>query len=262
MLPYYDLRSGHLAIEMLDERIEGARHVPVTQIPRRDLGPVHLLVVFFSVPDQTCILLCEEEFLVSDPAVPTHIGVGPPSQFDQLGHDLVFARDGAREGELIAVCLPLAPNLIEAGVPFTGSSRLVGIDTVEVVHDGLHRSTEAVEIQPIESGLGRRLPVGIVAGPKPLHESHDVTISPHPRREATKVRQCRGGVLVIRKSHHVAIDSVGIGPIGLDRHGGKAALIDEATSDTGSLPVELVRSVRGLADQNETSVIDKISSAS
>jgi len=100
--------------------------------------------------------------------------------------------------------------------------------------------------------------MGIVASPEPLHEGQDILVSPHPRREAPKVRQCRVGVIVMGEPHHVAVDTVGIGPIGLDRHRGEPALVDEATGNTGSLPVELVRAVRGLADQNETPVPDEI----
>ena len=179
---------------MLDKRIERARHVPVTEIPRRDLRSVHLLVVLLGVAHEPGVLLGKEELVVGDPTVTTEIGVGPPSQLDQLGHDLVLARDRTREREPVSVRLALTTDVVEAGVAVSGPARLVGIDTIQVFHDGLHRGPKAVEVQPVEAGLGGLVPVGVISGSKPFHEGHDVTVSPHPRRETPKVRQCRVGV--------------------------------------------------------------------
>ena len=81
------------------------------------------------------------------------------------------------------------------------------------------------------------------------------TSTPGSRSE---VRQCRIGVCVIGESHHVAVDPVGVGPVGLDRHGGESTFVNEPTGDAGPLPVELVRPVRGLADQDEAPVADEI----
>jgi len=258
VLPHDDLRSWELAIEVLHERVECAGHVPVAKVPRRGLGSIHLLVVLFGVADQTSVLLCEEEFVVGDPAITPQIGVGPPPQLDELGHDFVLARNRIRERESVAIGLPLASDLVEARIALTGPTRLAGIDPLEVLHDRLHRGTEAVEIQPVEAGLGCGVPVGVVAGPEPLHEAEDVTVSPHPRRKTAKVRQCRIRVLVIGQPHHVSIHTVGIGPISLDGDRRKAPLVDEATGDPGPLPVELVRAMRCLADQDKTPIAHNV----
>ena len=93
VLPHDDLRPGELAVEVLDERVERAGHVPVAQVPRRHLGPVHLLVVLLGVAHEARVLLGEEVLVLGDPAVAAQVRVGPAAQLDQLGDDLVLARD-------------------------------------------------------------------------------------------------------------------------------------------------------------------------
>ena len=56
----------------------------------------------------------------------------------------------------------------------------------------------------------------------------------------------------------VVIDSIGVGPIGLDGDSGKSFLADQPLGDLRPFPVKLVRAVRRLADQHEASVTDKL----
>jgi hypothetical protein len=55
-----------------------------------------------------------------------------------------------------------------------------------------------------------------------------------------------------------AVDPVSIGPVGLDCDRAESLLLDEALRDERALPVELVRAVRGLADQDELRVPDQL----
>src|SRR5665213_1953132 len=52
VLPDDDLAGAHLPVEVLDQRVERSRHVLIAKIPRRHLGPVHLVVVLLGVPDE------------------------------------------------------------------------------------------------------------------------------------------------------------------------------------------------------------------
>ena len=100
--------------------------------------------------------------------------------------------------------------------------------------------------------------VRVVAGPQPLDEVQHVVVAPHPRREAPEVRQGGVRVAVARETHHVAIHPIRVGPIALDRNRGEATLLDQAPGDAGALSVELVRPVRGLADEDEAPVTDEV----
>lgn len=100
--------------------------------------------------------------------------------------------------------------------------------------------------------------MGVVSDSQPFDERQDIAVSPHPRRETAKVRQCGIGVLVIGEPHHVAVDPVGVGPISFDRYCSESTLVNQAAADAGSLPVKLVRAVRRLADQYETPVAYEI----
>jgi hypothetical protein len=78
---------------------------------------------------------------------------------------------------------------------------------------------------------------------QPFHEFDDVSVTPHPGRKAPEVGERRHRVGVGAHAAHVAVDAVGIGPIGLDRDGGEAPLRDEPPRDQGALAIELVRAV-------------------
>ena len=60
----------------------------------------------------------------------------------------------------------------------------------------------------------------------------------------------------------VAIDPVGVRPVGLDRDGGEALLAISRWVIWRALAIELVRAVRRLADQHEPRVADRSRSAS
>ena len=62
----------------------------------------------------------------------------------------------------------------------------------------------------------------------------------------------------MRQAHHVAVDPVRVGPVGLDRDRGEAELVDQPAGDAGPLPVELVGAVGRLADEHEAAVADEV----
>ena len=152
--------------------------------------------------------------------------------------------------------------MIEARVALAGPARLGRVDPVEVVDDRLHRRAEAVEVEPVEAGLGRRVRLGSRCGPAATRRTPATSRLRHIHAGKRRKSDERGvGVGVVRQAHDVAVDAVGVGPVGLDRDGGEAALVDQAPGDAGSLPVELVGAVRGLADQHEPPVAHEVEQA-
>ena len=63
---------------------------------------------------------------------------------------------------------------------------------------------------------------------------------------------------VARRAQHVAIDAVGVGPVGLDRDCAEAFSVISRLVSSRALPVELVRSVARLADQHAVSSLGEL----
>ena len=93
---------------------------------------------------------------------------------------------------------------------------------------------------------------------EPADEVEDVGVAPHPGRESLESRQRVDGLGVVAATADVAVDAIGVGPVGLDGHGVEALLADQPLGDLRPLPIELVRAVRGLADQHEAGVADQL----
>ena len=92
---------------------------------------------------------------------------------------------------------------------------------------------------------------------QPAYEVEHVGVAPHPLREPLEARERLAAAPVFAPPAHVAVDAVGVRPVGLDRHGRKAFLFDEPLRDLRALAVELVRAVRRLAEQHEPRVADE-----
>ena len=250
VLPDDHLRPAELPVEMVDERVEGERHVAVPEVPGAHRRPVHLLVVLLGVAHDESVLLGEELLVLGEPPVSTEIELGASAQLDELGHHLVLAREGATECEGVPVRLAVCSHLVEARVAPAGPGCFVGIDPVEVADHRLHRRAEAVQIETVEASLGGRIAMGVPL-PQPLDEVHDIPVAPHPRRKPLEVAECGRRVGVAREAHHVAVDPVRVGPVALDRDGSEAELVDQPPRDARPLPVELVGPVRRLPDEHD-----------
>src|SRR5438552_11334749 len=98
MGPDDSFRLPALTTEMRNECIERLDHVVVAQVPRRYVFEKHRAVVLFGVLDQSCILLCVEEFILGDATVAPRVFGGPTSQFDELPDDCIPARFAAIGG--------------------------------------------------------------------------------------------------------------------------------------------------------------------
>jgi hypothetical protein len=54
-----------------------------------------------------------------------------------------------------------------------------------------------------------------------------------------------------RTPAHEAVDAVRVGPVGLDGDRGEALFVDQPPRDRGAIGVELVRAVRGFAEEHD-----------
>ena len=95
-------------------------------------------------------------------------------------------------------------------------------------------------------------------GAQPADEVQDIGVAPHPGRKAAEAAQRLLGVGVRPGAPDVPVDPVGVGPVPLDRHGGESELVDQPLRDAGTLTIELVRPVAGLAEQHDPRVTDEL----
>ncbi len=258
VLPHDHLGVPELPVEVLDERVECGRHVPVAEVPGRDLGPVHLLVVLLGVTNEQRVLLGEEQVVLGDPAVPAEVGVPAATELEELRHDLVLAGQRAFVRECVAVRLTVDAEVVEARVARSGLLGFGRIHAVEVRDHRFHRGAQAVQVEADEAHPARRMPVRLVPRARPLHELDDVPVPPHPRREPPEVAQRMLGVAVVREPHHVAVHPVRVRPVGFGRDGVEAELVDQPAGDPCPLPVEVVGSVGGLTDEDEVLGPDEV----
>src|SRR5271165_4807118 len=134
--------------------------------------------------------------------------------------------------------------MVETGVAGPCTSRGHRINLLEIADYLLHRSMQAVEIQPVETGLATMLrSTASIVGPQPLDEVTDGGVAPHPRREtlesAQRLFRCCVGALPA----HVPVHPVGVRPVRLGGHRAEPLLLDQPFGDLGSGPIELLGSV-------------------
>ena len=189
VFPDHDLGATASPVEVVEQGVERRGHVPIPQVPRRDVGAVHLLVVLLGVAHHDGVLFGAEQLVLGQPAIALGVLRGLASQRDQLGDDLVLAgnRPLVRQGE--AVGLALGADVVEARIPRSGALRLVGIDRVEVRDDRFDRGPQAVEVEPVEARHAERIGDPVVPLAQPVDELDHLGVAPHPGREASEVAQ-------------------------------------------------------------------------
>ena len=224
----------------------------VPKVPRRHVRAVHLPVVLLGVADEHCVLLGVEELVLRKGAVGGQEPSASPLEVGELSDHLVFARQRQVERDRLTVPGTDVPHVIEAAVPSPGRVGSFGIDDVEIGDHRLHRCAQAVEVETVEAGLRPSVAEGVVSRSQPLDEPAHVTVAPHPRREPLEVGECRRCIDVGGLAHHVAVDSIGVGPVGLDGDRVEALLVDQTLRDARSFAIEIVRAV--VASPSSTSL--------
>jgi hypothetical protein len=177
--------------------------------------------------------------------------VGPRAHLVQLRQHAMLARRRGAEPRRVGVALAVLVEAVEAAVAF---ARLLGglrIVFVEIVQHLVDRAEHAVQVQAVEAGLRAR--AGIMPA-LPLDEGDDVAVAPHPGGEAPEAAERLLRVAVGAAPAHVAVDAIGVGPVGFDGDGVEAVLFDQQLRDARAFGVELVRAVRGFAEQHEAAL--------
>ena len=85
---------------------------------------------------------------------------------------------------------------------------------------------------------------------KPADEIEDIRVAPHPLWEAEEAAEGIARLSGARPPAHVPVHAIGIGPVGLRGDRAEALLGDQALRDLGPNPIELVRTVRRLSEQD------------
>lgn len=243
---------------MFGERVEGFGHVAVAHVPGRDPTPEHGAVVEFGVLHRHGIPPGTEQF-IGLRAVAAETFQGRGVHLDQLGDDLLFAGLSCTERSRVPVCLSIrSRGVIEACVSRASTPGRLAIDSVQVGDHILHRAVQTVEVEPVETDAVQILCSARVVSMQPVDEVLDHGISPHPRREPFEPRQRLVGGSVTSRPLDPAIDSVGVGPVGLRSHSREAFVLDEPPGDSSAGVIELFGAVRALADEYEFRVADEV----
>jgi hypothetical protein len=255
--PDHDLAPSVPAIEVVAQGLQGLGHVAIAEVPGRLAAAEHRAVVGLGVAGQAGVLLGGEEGVLAAPAVPGGELRGPPLELRELLDDLLLARLGGSDAGDVPVGLRVVAEVVEAAVARPGPPGGLGVDVVQVVDDGGDRGVEAVEVEPVEADL---LPVreSLVVPPQPFDELKDDRVPPHPAREVSETRQGLLGRGDASPAPDVAVDPLGVRPVGLDGDGREVALLDETAGDLGALAVELLGAVGAVADQDVAGVADQV----
>ena len=148
--------------------------------------------------------------------------------------------------------------MFETRIAIPRPFRCLGIDFVQIADHFLDRGVEAVEIESVEADLLIVTADAIVVLAQPADETEHVGVAPHPGRKALEVAESVDRFGVVADSANKSIDAVGVRPIRLHCDGVEPLLGDEPPRDLRARRVELVRSVRSFADQDEMSVADEV----
>jgi hypothetical protein len=147
--------------------------------------------------------------------------------------------------------------MLEARVAIARAACGIGVGVLQVIEHRGDRAVQAVEVESVEADPRRGVAFTVVRA-QPVDERTHLGVAPHPCREPFEAGE-RGvciGILAI--APHVAVHAVRIGPVSLDRHRGEAFFPDEAARDLGAHCVELVRAVRGFADEHDACAADAL----
>src|SRR6266446_1826084 len=256
VLPNHDLAASDASIEVAQQLLEGPGHVPVAPVPGLDVPPVHRPVVFLGILHHARVLDRLEPLL---PRISVARRVARRTllqQLDELLHHRVLARSDGSQRRAPRVLLDGASEVVEAAVALSGEAGGLRIDLPQIPQDFVDRRVQAVQIEAVEADLRRARREGVIVRPQPAHEVEHVRVAPHPDREPLETGKGGVGVPVLAQSPDEAVDPVRVGPVRLDRDSVKAFFDDQALGEPRPLGVEIVRAVRGLAQQDQPGVAD------
>src|SRR5207248_372481 len=134
-------------------------------------------------------------------------------------------------------------HVVEAGISPSRSYCPFRIYLVEVRKHGFHRRAETVKIESVESGFQIVGTDSVVVTSEPADEVEYNGIAPHPGRKEPESFERFEASGIVSLSTDVPVDTIGVGPVGLDRYGRKSFFLDETLCYFRSFPVKFVRAV-------------------
>ena len=93
---------------------------------------------------------------------------------------------------------------------------------------------------------------------KPFEKRHDIRVAPHPAREAGEVSKRTGRVAIVAGEPDPPVRAIRVRPVRLDGDDVEAFSNDERFGELRPRAIELVRSVRRLADEDDARVADYV----
>lgn len=170
---------------------------------------------------------------------------------------MVLARLGQAQAGNIAVAVHVTAELLEARVTLAGPLRRGGIHGREIAEHRFDGGVKAIEIEPVEADARRGGPCAVEPA-QPAEKRHDDVVAPHPAWEARKAVQRPGRVHLVRLETHPSTGTGRIRPVRFDGHDIEPVLLEEGRREIGPNLVELGGPVRGLADQHDAGVADRL----
>src|SRR6266436_8989477 len=117
---------------------------------------------------------------------------------------------------------------------------------------------QAIEIEAVKSNLCSARRERVFVRSQPFDEFDYYGVAPHPGWESPKIGEGFHRIEVIARAADVAVDAVGVRPVGFDCDGCKVFLLDQPLRNLGPLAVELMRAVGCLAEQCEACIADSV----
>jgi hypothetical protein len=231
-------------VEVVAQRGKRLDHVRVAQVPRRDSAAEHRPVVLLRVPHEASVLLGEELLVAREAAVARR----EVAHLNELRDSLVLARLARPERRSLRVRLRVG-RMVEASVPLPRPRGRIRRNRFEIRNDCLDGRMQAVEVDAVEADAFGRAALRVRL-PQPFDEVANDGVPPHPGGKAAEVSERLLRARVLRCAAHIAIDAVCIGPVRLDCDRADGSFLDQLRRERGPHVIELVGSVRRLAEKH------------
>ena len=216
----------------------------------------HRAVILLGIFHQAGILFREEECIPGEAAIAACQIRGALPHFHPLADDFILTALTQAEAGGIPISLSVFAKVIEAGVAIPRAARRLGIDFVQEIQHCSHGGMQAVEIQPIEtSALG--MPVLVVIA-QPPNKIENIGVAPHPCGKSPEARKRVDRFFVFTFKLNKLVNAIRVRPVCFHGDCGKPLFRDQALGDLRAQAIELVGSMRGLSEQDESRVANHL----
>ncbi len=138
MRPDNNFGAAATPTEVRGESFQCLGHVPVAQVPRRDLLEEHGAVILFRVFYETGVLLGVERLFFRSLTIAARIFPGAAPELGKLPDHFILARFCDTGTGEETVHLRILAKMVETGIPFTRPLGRIGVYFFEIPQHGLH----------------------------------------------------------------------------------------------------------------------------